>query len=160
MAVALPYIYLAVAAYGTYTAVQSADTQAKQEQANLNYQAAQTAADAKAAQGEAEVEAARIRKQAQTQRNQATAAAAASGIDVTSPTAIKIDQHIQATGEEDAITTLLNGSDTGARMNNQAAVDRTGASLVMSNAKQQETATLLSSAANTMGTYSQWKKAG
>lgn len=146
---ALPYIYLAAAALGTYTAMESADTQAKQQEANRKYQAAQTAADAAAAAGAAQVEADRIRKAAKAQRAQATAAAAASGIDVSSPTAVRLNETITASSEEDALLTIINGGDQAARMRNQAYVDRQGASLVRSEARAQNTGTLLSAAAST-----------
>jgi hypothetical protein len=134
------------------------DTAAKQEAANLKFQAAQGEADAKASQGEAIVEAERIRKAAKSQRATATAAAAASGVDVSSPTAVRIDEQITASSEEDALLTILNGKDRSDRMNQQAKLDRTSASMARSNARTANVGTLLSGAAKGIGTYTNWKK--
>lgn len=146
-------------ATGAATAVSmyGADTAAKQEASNLKFQAAQGEADAKAAQGEAIVEAERIRKAAKAQRSTATAAAAASGVDVSSPTAVRIDEQIVANSEEDALLTILNGKDRSDRMNQQAKLDRTGAKLAISNGKIANAGTLLSGAAKGIGIYSNWK---
>lgn len=151
---------LALSAAGTGVAMYSADTASKQAESNLKFQAAQTAADANAAAGEAQVEAMRIRKAGKAQRAQATAAAAASGIDVNSPTALKIDEEIGKNSEEDATLTILNGGDRAARMRQQATFDSQGAKLARSEGRQQQAATLLSGAATAAGQYSNWKKAG
>lgn len=157
---AIPYIAYAAMAAGAAYSMYATDTQAKQQEVNLKFQADQAAADAKAAQGEADVEAMRIRKAAKAQRAQATAAAAASGIDVNSPTALKIDEEIVKNSEEDAYLTILNGKDRGARMNQQSYLDRQGASIARQNGRQQNVGTLLSAAASIAGSYSNWKTAG
>jgi hypothetical protein len=154
---ALPYIYLAAMAVSTAAVMYSTDTQAKQVESNMKYQSAQEAADAKATQGEAEVEAMRIRKAAQQQKAQMTAAAAASGVDINSPTTVRLDQEATHNSEEDALLTILGGGDRMARMNNQAYIDRQGGSLARQNARMQNTGTLLSAAASTA---SGWKTAG
>lgn len=146
-------------AASTGVAMYSADTQAKQQEANLKFQAAQAEADAKAAQGEAYVEAKRIRDAAKAQRAQATAAAAAAGIDVNSPTALKINETITRNSEEDALLTIMGGGDRAARMGQQAHIDRTGASLVRSEGRTAQVATLLNGVAQGAGTYGQWKRA-
>src|SRR3546814_6196752 len=81
-------------------------------------------ADARAEQGAAQVEAERIRREGKAQRAKAVAAAAASGVDVNSPTALKIDQEITANAEEDALTVIANGGDRAARLNQQGQADR------------------------------------
>lgn len=150
----------AVTAVGTAATLYAQDTASQQAEANLKHQADQAAADAKAEQGAAMVEAERIRKAAKAQRAQAVAAAAASGVDVNSPTALRIDEDITKNAEEDALLTILNGGDRAARMNQQAHVDRIGAGLARSEGRQQQAATLLSSAGQ-MANYSRgWKKAG
>lgn len=146
---------IALAVAGTGASLYAADTAANQEEANLKFQAAQAEADAAAEKGAAQVEADRIRKAAKAQRAQATAQAAAAGIDVNSPTALKIDQEIVENAEEDAYLTILQGGDRSARMRQQATVDRTGAKIVRTNARAQQTATLISSASST---YSGWKR--
>jgi predicted secreted acid phosphatase len=157
---ALPYIYIVAMAAGTAATMYATDTQAKQQESNLKYQSAQTAADAKAAQGEAEVEAMRIRKAAQVQKSQMTAAAAASGIDVNSPTAVRLDEEVTHNSEEDALLTILGGKDRSSRMNNQAMVDRQGASLARTEGRAQETGTLLSAVSSSYTSTGGWKTAG
>lgn len=158
MCVSLLVASLATTALATGVSMYATDTAAKQEAANLKYQAAQGEADAKAAQGEAIVEAERIRKAAKAQRSQATAAAAASGVDVSSPTAVRIDEQITASAEEDALLTILNGADRSNRMNQQAKLDRIGAKNVRTNARLASAGTLLSGAAKGIGIYDNWKR--
>lgn len=154
---ALTAVMIGLAVASTAVSMYAQDTAAKQEASNLKFQAAQGEADAKAAQGEAIVEAERIRKAAKAQRSTATAAAAASGVDVSSPTAVRIDEQIVANSEEDALLTILNGKDRSDRMNQQAKLDRTGAKLAISNGKTANFGTLLSGAAKATGIYSNWK---
>lgn len=155
---ALPYIYLAVAAAGTAATLYAQDTQTQQLESNQKYAADQAAADAATAKGEAEVEAERIRKAGKAQQAQAVAAAAASGVDVNSPTALKINQDIYANADEDARLTILNGADSAARLNQQAALDRQGAAITATNGRQAQVGTLLSAAGSMMQTASNWKK--
>lgn len=153
---------LSLAALATSTAVTAygIDTQAKQEEANLKFSAAQSEADARAEAGAAQVEANRIRKAAKATRAQAVAAAAASGIDVNSPTALRIDREIVANAEEDAALTVLQGSDRAKRLNQQASADRIGASATRSAGRVDQASTLLSGAAKAT-TYApdKWKRA-
>lgn len=93
-----------------------------------NYLAAQADADAKAEVGAATVEAERIRKAGKKQRSEAIAALAASGVDVNSSTALKIDQEIARGAEEDAFLTIAGGNDRSARLNAEAGGARTAAS--------------------------------
>lgn len=152
---------LAMAAGSTAVSLYGQDTQAKQAEADANFQADQAEADAKAAQAEATLEAERIRKQGKQQRAQATAAAAASGVDVQSPTAIKIDDTITRNAEEDAVLTILQGSDRAARMGQQATADRIAGKNARTAGRVNQASTLLSAAA-TYGTNSGkgWKRAG
>lgn len=151
---------LALTAGGTAATLYAQDTSAKQQAANLKFQADQAEADARAEAGAAQVEAERIRKQAKSQRAQAVAAAAASGIDVSSPTALKISENITKTAEEDAFLTIANAGDTSARLQQQATADRYSASATRSAGRVNQAATLLSSAAS-MSNYSNsaWKRA-
>lgn len=160
MCTAVAIAMVASTLIGTATTLYAQDTAAKQQESNLNFQAAQSAADARAEQGAAEVEAMRIRKAAKAQRAQAVAAAAASGVDVNSPTAVRIDQEITKNAEEDALTTILNGGDRSARLNQQAIFDRQGAKLARSEGRMQQRATLISSAAALTNYGQGWKKAG
>jgi Tfp pilus assembly protein PilN len=157
--------YVLLAALAATTAVQmySTDTQAKQSEANLKFQAEQAEADARAEAGAAQVEAMRIRKQAKMQRAQAIASAAASGIDVDSPTALKIDKDITANAEEDAVLTIMQGKNRGSRLGQQAHASRNEASMARWAGKVNNTATLLSSvsSAASMGANggAGWKRA-
>lgn len=154
------YAALAATAVSTAVTMYSTDTQAKQHESDLKFQADQAAADARTAQGEAEVEAMRIRKAAKSQRAQATAAAAASGVDVNSPTAVRLDQEIVKNSEEDARLTILNGVDRSSRLNQQGYLDSQGASIARQNGQMQNAGTLLSGVASGINTYSGWKRAG
>lgn len=149
---------IALTAVSTGVSMYAQDAQAKQEASSLKYQAAQGEADAKAAQGEAIVEAERIRKASKAQRATATAQAAASGVDVSSPTAVRIDEQIVASAEEDALLTILNGADRSNRLNQQAKLDRIGAKNVISNARLAQTGTLLSGTSKAIGIYDNWKR--
>ena len=155
------YLILAALAASTAATMYSTDTQAKQAESNLKFQAEQAEADARAEAGAAQVEAMRIRKQAKAQRAQAVAAAAASGIDVNSPTALKIDKDIAANAEEDALLTVMQGSNRSKRLNQQAHADRNEASATRLAGRMNNTATLLSSvsSAASMGAGGGWKKA-
>lgn len=115
MAVALPYLYIAAAAASAGAAIHQGEVASNMGQ----YQRDQAAADAEAQRGAAQVEADRIRKQAKQQRSEAVAALAASGVDVNSGTAVKIDQDITKNSEEDAYLTLVNGNYRAARLNAQ-----------------------------------------
>lgn len=147
-------VAIALTVASTAMSMYSADTQAKQQESNLKFQASQGEADARAAQGDAIVEAERIRKAAKSQRATATAQAAASGVDVSSPTAVRIDEEITKNSESDALMTILNGGDRGARLNQQASIDKQSASLVKSNAKIEQGSLLLSGASKA---YGNWK---
>ena len=146
-----------LAAAGTAASMYSTSTQANQQASNLKYQAAQGEANARTAQGEALVEAERIRNQAKSARATATAQAAASGVDVSSPTAVRIDEKITANSEEDALLTILNGKDQGARLNQQSAIDRQSAKMTLSNARTDNFGTLLSGASKVTSIYTNWK---
>lgn len=135
----------------------STDTQSKQAEANLKFQAEQAEADARAEAGAAQVEAMRIRKQAKTQRAQAVASAAASGIDVNSPTALKIDKDIAANSEEDAVLTIMQGSNRSKRIGQQAVASRNEASMTRTAGRASNAATLLSTVSSVAGMG--WKRA-
>lgn len=152
--------FLAASAIGTGLTLQGQDTQAKQQEANLKFNADQAAADAAAEKGAAQIEAERIRKAGKAQRAQAVAAAAASGVDVNSPTALKIDENINASAEEDAVLTILGGSDRAKRLNQQGDADRIGASSARSAGRVNQASTLLSSAATFTNNGKGWKRAG
>src|SRR3546814_18206898 len=120
----LTMLYLAATAVGTGVTMYGQDTAANQEEANAKFAADQAEADARAEQGAAPVEGARIRREGKSQRAKAVAAAAASGVDVTPPTALKIDQEITAHAEEDARTVIANGRDTAAPLTPTEQADR------------------------------------
>src|SRR3546814_13536306 len=123
MCTGLEIAALALAAAGTATTLYGTDTAANQEEANAKFAADQAEADARAEQGAAQVEAERIRREGKAQRAKAVAAAAASGVDVNSPTAPKIAQEITANAEEDAMPTTLTAGSPAARPNQQGQAD-------------------------------------
>lgn len=160
MCTGLEILALGAMAAGTALQVQGQRTAAAQQEVNLQFQAAQAEADARAEAGAARVEAERLRKAAKAQRAKAVAAAAASGIDVDSPTALRIDSEIVANAEQDAVLTVLQGSDRARRLNQQAHADRAGAAATRTAGRYNTAATLLSgasSAANYGNTA--WKRA-
>lgn len=159
-ATALLVTSLVATGVGTAVSLYGQDTQAKQAEANAEFQADQAEADAKAAQAEATLEAERIRKAAKQQRGAAVAAAAASGVDVSSPTAIKIDDTITENAEEDAVLTILQGKDRAARMQQQAQADRIAGANARTAGRINQGATLLSGAASMANTGMNWKRAG
>ncbi len=110
------YAALASAAVGTYSAIQ----QGNQQKAQADYQAAQAQADADAAASQAQVEAEQIRKAAMKQRAAARAALADSGVNVDVGTAELVQADVQQQGEQDALTTILNGNNARAKLNSQA----------------------------------------
>lgn len=150
---------LALAGTSTAATLYGQDTQAKQAQANAKFEAAQAEADARAEAGAAEIEAKRIRDAAKKQRGQAIAAAAASGVDVNSPTALKIDEQITASAEEDAVLTILGGRDRSARLGQQAAASRIAGSNARTAGRVAQASTLLSAASSAYGSGGNWKRA-
>ena len=157
---ALPYIYLAVAAVGTGLAIQGQNTQARQAEANAQFANDQAAADAAAAKGAAEVEAERIRKAGKKQRAEAIAAAAASGVDVNSPTAVKIDEQIGQNAEQDAYMTIANAGDQAARLRQSGQAALIEGRSARSAANSANAASLISFAGTATNYGQGWKKAG
>jgi hypothetical protein len=80
-----------------------------QQKSAAKAQANQVNADAEAAAGQAQVEAQRIRDATKKQQSASIAALAASGVDVGAGTAEQITTDIGQKGEQDALTTILNG---------------------------------------------------
>jgi hypothetical protein len=150
---------LAATAVGTTATLYAQDTEANAQEAAAKTQAAQNEADANAAEGAAKVEAERIRKAKKAQQSKAVAAAAASGVDINSPTAVKIDEEIGNNAEQDAYLTILNGQDTAARLRQQAVIDRNAGSSARTAGNAQMSATLLSAAATATNNGQGWKKA-
>lgn len=133
------------------------DTQAKQSEANAKFQASQAEADARVEADAAKIEAQRIRDAAKKQRAQAVAAAAASGVDVDSPTAVKITEEITRNSEEDAVLTILGGRDSARRLGQTAQASRIAGSNARSAGRVQQAGTLLS-AASSAYSGGNWKR--
>lgn len=142
---------IGLAAAGTATTVYAADTQAKQDEANANYAAEQAEADARAAQAQANLDAEAIRKEAKRARASAVAAASAAGIDVDSPTAIKINETITRNAEEDAVLTILNGGDYARRLGQSAQASRISGRNARSAGRINQATSLLSGGASMAG---------
>lgn len=123
-AAVVPVIQWGAALLAAGAAVHQAQTQSNYNE----YLSNQAQADARAEAGAAQVEAERIRKAAKKQRGEAIAALAASGVDVNSSTALKIDQDITRDSEEDAGLSILGGQYRGRVLNAEAQGYRSAAS--------------------------------
>jgi hypothetical protein len=151
---------IALAAAGTATTVYAADTQAKQAEANANFAAEQAEADARAAEAQALLDAEAIRKEAKRARAQAVASAAAAGIDVDSPTAIKIDETITRNAEQDAQLTVLNAGDYSRRLGQSAQASRISGQNARTAGRINQATSLLSGAQQiTRYSNDAWKRA-
>lgn len=151
-------ITIGLLAASTAVTLYGQDTQAKQAEANAKFQAAQAEADAKTEAQAAQIEAQRIRDAAKKQRAQAVAAAAASGVDVNSPTALRINEDITRNAEEDAVLTILGGRDSSARLRQGAQASRIAGSAARTAGRVEQATTLLS-AANTVNNWRRSPKA-
>lgn len=138
-------VMMAATAVSAYSSIQ----QGNQQKEWADYQADQANADAKADRGASEVHAEKIRKMARMQAGEATAGLAAAGVDTGAGTAININKDITARGEEDALTTILNGVDKSRRMNTEAAALRVQGSQAQSAGYMNAASTALSA----YGTY-------
>lgn len=128
----------------------------QQQKKMANYQAAQANADAEAARGAAKVQADRIRKAGRQQAAQANAALAASGVETGEGTALRITSDITGSAEQDAMTTILNGMNTGARFNAQAQADKISGNNAASAGYINAAGSLLQAGGTA---YSGWKRA-
>lgn len=154
---AVTAITLGLLAASTAVTLYGIDTQARQAEANAKFQAAQAEADARVEADAAKIEAQRIRDAAKKQRATAVAAAAASGVDVDSPTALRINEDITRNSEEDAVLTILGGRDSAARLRQGAEASRIAGRSARSAGRVQMGATLLS-AANTAYNGGNWRR--
>lgn len=148
MAAVSTIVTIGLLAASTAVTMYGIDTQAKQSEANAKFQASQAEADAKVEADAAKIEAQRIRDAAKKQRAQAVAAAAASGVDVDSPTAVKITEEITRNSEEDAVLTILGGRDASSRLRQGAQASRIAGSNARSAGRVQQAGTLLSAASS------------
>ncbi|EGO7251796.1 hypothetical protein IU821_003423 [Salmonella enterica] len=128
----------------------------QQQKKMSNYQAAQAEADAKAAQAAARVEADRIRKAGRAQAAAARASLAGSGVETGEGTALRIESGIVGDAEQDAVTTILNGVNQGARLNSQAQADRISGKNASTAGYISASSSLLSAGGTA---YDGWKKA-
>ena len=110
------YAAAGAAVIGTYSAISAG----QREDAQKQYQADQAQADADAEAGKAQVEAQQIRKAAEKQRAAARAAYADSGVNVDVGSAELVQTDIEKQGEQDALTTILNGSTKKRQLDAQA----------------------------------------
>lgn len=94
--------------------------QGNQQKKYYDYQAAQSEADAQAARELGEVQAEKIRKAGAGQQSEARAALAASGVEVTAGTPLKIYQEIDRRAEDDAHQAILSGGRQGNRYVSEA----------------------------------------
>ncbi|CNE76655.1 hypothetical protein [Yersinia mollaretii] len=128
----------------------------QQQKKMANYQAAQAEADAQAQASAAKVQAEKIRKAGAAQASQANAALAASGVETGEGTALRITSGIVGDAEEDAVTTILSGRDSAARLNAQAQADRIGGKNASTSGYISAGSSVLEGGATA---YSGWKKA-
>jgi hypothetical protein len=115
------------------------------------YQQAQDNADATAAVEAGKVEASRIRRITQQRRASARAALAGSGVQADVGTGEDIQRQIVQEGEQDALTTILNGQNTGQRLRAEgSAASRFGRNALVGSA--------FSAAADVTQGYGRWKR--
>lgn len=115
------------------------------------YQRDQNNADATAAVEAGKVEASRIRKITQQRRAAARAALAGSGVQADVGTGEDIQRQIIQEGEQDALTTILNGRNTGQRLRAEgSAAARFGRNALVGSA--------FSAAADVTQGYGRWKR--
>lgn len=143
-------VMAASAVYGAYSTVQSG----KQQQLNGEAQGEQAEADARTEKSAAMVQADRIRKLARIQASEANAALAASGVEVGEGTAVNINREIYENAEEDAVLTVMGGTNRSNRLNVDASNYRLAGNQARSNANSQAASSLLSTGA---GMYTGWK---
>lgn len=84
--------------------------QGNQQAAQAEWQSKQAEADARASREAGEVRAEKVRKAGNVQKSQATAALAASGVEVGAGTPVRIAQEITRDAEADAQAELLTGA--------------------------------------------------
>ena len=100
----------------------------EQEQDYRNFQADQAEADAQAEREAGEVRASKVRKLGKSTQSEAVASLAASGVEVTAGTPVKIQQQITRNAEEDALNEILYGERKGRRLEQTAASERAAGS--------------------------------
>lgn len=106
-----------------FSAVQSLD-KGEQEEDFHNFQAEQATADAGAEREAGEVRASRVRRAGKGTKSEAVSALAASGVEVSAGTPIKIQTQITRNAEEDALNEILFGDRKGRRLDQQSDVER------------------------------------
>lgn len=139
---------------GTALSTGAAIQQGEQQKDWNNYQADQAAADSKADREISMLQAEKIRKLAKKQASEATAALAASGVDVGEGTAVKINEEIIGNAEEDAVMTVFGGADRANRGLAESSAYRT-------KGKQAQNAGYLNAGSSLLSggyEYSKWKK--
>ena len=155
---AVPYV---LAGASTVMSVMGQQSGARNEQAQLNYQADQATADAEAERGAAQVQAQKIRKAGKDTAGQARASLAASGVDVDEGTANTINAEIIKNTETDALTAVLNGHYGAQRKMAQAVGLEQEGKLVRSAANVKSFGSALAMGANVAGGWNTtgWKTA-
>ncbi len=109
-----------LAIIATTVSAGSAVMSGQQQKETANYQARQADADAEAEKGAAAVRAQKIREITRQRAASATAATAASGLDVDSTSANLINADIIKRGEMDALTGIDDSMDQASRLRAQA----------------------------------------
>jgi len=121
-----PNLWL-MAASMAFSAVQSMN-KGDQEQDFHRFQADQAEADATAEREAGEVRASKVRRAGKSAQSEAVAALAASGVEVTAGTPVKIQTQIARNAEEDALNEILYGDRKGRRLDQNAAMERAAGS--------------------------------
>lgn len=127
MAVALPYVYLALAAAGTVTAVQSAKMNAASQEASLNYQAQLGKQNEAAAEQQGEAAAQALKRDQQRMIGAATAAYGASGVQLSEGSPADVLGESARMATLDRLTLKYNYKLRGLGYGNQANLDLAGA---------------------------------
>lgn len=132
---------------------QAANAQATQDtaEANQDYSTADLTQDA------GYQSAKRIRTQGQSTMGQATAALAASGVDVSQGTANDVRTKIDQNAQQDALNTILNADSRATNMRTQAGFEQQGATDAIKAGKLGVAKTALSAFGGAATTSNNWK---
>lgn len=155
----MAWLALVAQAGGAVLNAQGTKAAATAQADQLTEQANQDESTADLTQASGYQAAKRIRTQGTTTQGQATAAMAASGVDVNSPTADLIRTKIGQNAESDAMNTILNSDSRATNQRLQAGFEEQGATDARAAGNQALAKSVLSSFAGGASSTSGWKTA-
>lgn len=140
-------VFAAATAFSAISSIQ----QGQQEKKFANFQAEQANADAQAAREQGQVTAEKIRKAGKFQQAEAVAALAASGVEVTAGTPLRIADEIKKRVEQDAFAEMLTGQRQGTRLDQEAQGFRAAGKNAAARGAQRAVGSVLSAGAEYYG---------